>query len=72
MHSTIEDRDIFFIKVCLNTLLSFPGDMDIRIANKYRLGRKIGSGSFGEIYLGKHSSEIILQKLLSKQNVLSK
>jgi hypothetical protein len=28
------------------------GDMDIRIANKYRLGRKIGSGSFGDIYLG--------------------
>ena len=53
MHSTIEDRDIFFIKVCLNTLLSFPGDMDIRIANKYRLGRKIGGGSFGDIYLGK-------------------
>ena len=26
--------------------------MDPRIANKYRLGRKIGSGSFGEIYLG--------------------
>ena len=29
------------------------GDMDIRIANKYRLGRKIGGGSFGDIYLGK-------------------
>ena len=28
-------------------------DMDIRIANKYRLGRKIGGGSFGDIYLGK-------------------
>ena len=27
--------------------------MDIRIANKYRLGRKIGNGSFGDIYLGK-------------------
>eukprot|EP00475_Leptophrys_vorax_P028129 TRINITY_DN4051_c0_g1_i1.p1 TRINITY_DN4051_c0_g1~~TRINITY_DN4051_c0_g1_i1.p1 ORF type:complete len:438 (-),score=20.98 TRINITY_DN4051_c0_g1_i1:479-1792(-) len=26
--------------------------MEPRIANKYRLGRKIGSGSFGEIYLG--------------------
>ena len=26
-------------------------DMDIRIANKYRLGRKIGGGSFGDIYL---------------------
>ncbi len=26
--------------------------MDIRIANKFRLGRKIGGGSFGDIYLG--------------------
>jgi hypothetical protein len=25
---------------------------EIRIANKYRLGRKIGAGSFGDIYLG--------------------
>ena len=26
--------------------------MEPRVANKYRLGRKIGSGSFGEIYIG--------------------
>jgi serine/threonine protein kinase len=26
--------------------------MEPRIGNKFRLGRKIGSGSFGEIYLG--------------------
>ncbi|UYV75959.1 CSNK1E [Cordylochernes scorpioides] len=26
--------------------------MEIRVGNKYRLGRKIGSGSFGDIYLG--------------------
>ncbi|KAI8581377.1 hypothetical protein K450DRAFT_232770 [Umbelopsis ramanniana AG] len=26
--------------------------MDLRIGDKYRIGRKIGSGSFGEIYLG--------------------
>lgn len=30
--------------------------VELRIANKYRLGRKIGSGSFGEIYLGKPAS----------------
>lgn len=30
--------------------------MDIRIANKFRLGRKIGSGSFGDIYSGRRSS----------------
>ena len=26
--------------------------LDIRIAGRYRMGRKIGSGSFGDIYLG--------------------
>jgi len=26
--------------------------IDLRVGNKYRLGRKIGSGSFGDIYLG--------------------
>ena len=25
---------------------------DLRVGGKYRFGRKIGSGSFGEIYLG--------------------
>lgn len=28
--------------------------MELRVGNKYRLGRKIGSGSFGDIYLGKY------------------
>lgn len=27
--------------------------MELRVGNRYRLGRKIGSGSFGDIYLGK-------------------
>jgi casein kinase I family protein HRR25 len=27
---------------------------DMRIGNKYRIGRKIGGGSFGDIYLGTH------------------
>ena len=28
------------------------GKMELRVGNKYRLGRKIGSGSFGDIFLG--------------------
>ena len=27
--------------------------MELRVGGKYRLGRRIGSGSFGDIYLGK-------------------
>ena len=38
---------------CFHTI-SVSGDLDIRIANKYRLGSKIGGGSFGDIYLGKN------------------
>ena len=30
---------------------------DLRVGNKYRIGRKIGSGSFGDIYLGKDVRE---------------
>jgi hypothetical protein len=29
-----------------------PLKMELRVGKKYRLGRKIGSGSFGDIYLG--------------------
>jgi len=31
---------------------------DLRVGNKYRIGRKIGSGSFGDIYLGKKGFKI--------------
>ena len=34
--------------------------MELRVGGKYRLGRKIGSGSFGDIYLGKLDSNILL------------
>jgi len=30
--------------------------IELRIGNKYRVGRKIGSGSFGDIYLGRVTS----------------
>lgn len=33
--------------------------MDLRVANKFRIGRKIGAGSFGDIYLGKQKNERI-------------
>ncbi|KAI9230485.1 MAG: casein kinase I [Piptocephalis tieghemiana] len=41
--------------------------MDLRIGNKYRLGRKIGSGSFGDIYIGTNiiSGEEVAVKLES-------
>ncbi|KAK5172468.1 casein kinase I [Oleoguttula sp. CCFEE 6159] len=40
---------------------------DLRVGNKYRIGRKIGSGSFGDIYLGTNiiSGEEIAIKLES-------
>ncbi|CAI2358194.1 unnamed protein product [Caenorhabditis sp. 36 PRJEB53466] len=31
-----------------------PAEMELRVGNRYRLGRKIGSGSFGDIYLGQN------------------
>lgn len=45
--------------------------MEPRVGNKYRLGRKIGSGSFGEIYLGTNiqTSEEVAIKL---ENVKTK
>ena len=38
----------------LNRIISsFCIRMELRVGSRYRLGRKIGSGSFGDIYLGK-------------------
>ncbi|GME99954.1 unnamed protein product [[Candida] boidinii] len=41
--------------------------MDLRVGRKFRIGRKIGSGSFGDIYLGTNiiSGEEVAIKLES-------
>lgn len=39
--------------------------MELRVGGKYRLGRKIGSGSFGDIYLGKSVMPNVPRKLQS-------
>lgn len=46
-------RKVFMFPLSSN--VSWPiSEMELRVGNKYRLGRKIGSGSFGDIYLGKY------------------
>lgn len=46
-----------------------PSSLDLRVGKKYRIGRKIGSGSFGDIYLGINviSGEEVAIKLESVQ-----
>ena len=39
------------IAILILYIVFLKGDMDIRIAGRFRLGRKLGGGSFGEIYL---------------------
>lgn len=41
---------------------------DLRVGNKYRIGRKIGSGSFGDIYLGNVGRSWELQLLSGFRN----
>ena len=41
--------------------------MELRVGNKYRLGRKIGSGSFGDIFLGVPQNPISLPPRLVAQ-----
>ena len=38
--------------LCSPENADIPRVKDLRVGNKYRIGRKIGSGSFGDIYLG--------------------
>jgi hypothetical protein len=33
--------------------------MELRVCGKYRIGNKLGSGAFGEIYLGTLSLNVI-------------
>ena len=43
--------------------------MELRVGGKYRLGRKIGEGSFGDIYLGKSPLEILVLTLFLGVNI---
>ena len=53
------DRPVPSLKTqTLADLWPFPSTMELRVGNKYRLGRKIGSGSFGDIYLGTNISTL--------------
>lgn len=47
--------------------------LDILIAGKYRLGRKLGGGSFGEIFLGTNlqTGEEVGIKLVSRRGQLT-
>ena len=52
MFSPIGDKGII-LSFPFFPQMSAPSNLaDIRVGGKYRFGRKIGSGSFGEIYLG--------------------
>uniref|UniRef100_A0A8R1DW40 non-specific serine/threonine protein kinase n=1 Tax=Caenorhabditis japonica TaxID=281687 RepID=A0A8R1DW40_CAEJA len=46
-------------------LVHRKAEMELRVGNRFRLGRKIGSGSFGDIYLGQNiqTSEEVAVKL---------
>ncbi|TIA64000.1 kinase-like protein, partial [Aureobasidium pullulans] len=56
---------LWFISLLFD--LTANSTQDLRVGNKYRIGRKIGSGSFGDIYLGTNiiSGEEIAIKLES-------
>ena len=57
---------VVIVVYCKFTLLSIQNVlMELRVARRFRVGPKIGSGSFGEIYQGTnvHSGEEVAIKL---------
>lgn len=51
--------------LALNRFRRPDGSMELRVARKFRVGPKVGSGSFGEIYAGTnvHTGEDVAIKL---------
>lgn len=43
--------------------------LELRVGGKYRLGRKIGSGSFGDIYLGAIFHSTVLERVADAAQV---
>lgn len=46
--------------------------MELRVGGKYRLGRKIGSGSFGDIYLGECNNSLETNTVYKPWHILHK
>lgn len=40
--------------------------VELRVGGKYRLGRKLGSGSFGDLYLGTYTDGIERRRLIGR------
>jgi serine/threonine protein kinase len=49
------------------SLMNAQVQQPIKIANKYTLGRKIGGGSFGSIYLGTYANTEVAIKLVNRK-----
>lgn len=47
-----KEKKLKFVRIEIEKKKIQTQKMELRVGNKYRLGRKIGSGSFGDIYLG--------------------
>lgn len=62
-----ENIVIISLTICKSLLVQLLTVRDLRVGRKYRIGRKIGSGSFGDIYLGTNiiSGEDVAIKLES-------